>query len=118
MSANNLNWVCFTCRTVRREPKLSDRVPKCHECGADCSRIGYKVAVPKREAVKEWRDLQSGTLQRQQKAEDSWKLVKVRKIHRLEKEVASLEELPENKDRSVKIRKLREDIERYRKTGD
>ncbi|RYD83178.1 MAG: hypothetical protein EOP84_08280 [Verrucomicrobiaceae bacterium] len=112
MSASNDNWVCFVCRTSRREPKIAKVRPTCHDCGADCFCIGSKVEVPKREAVKEWGELQAEC----QRRLDFWhqysRVREVRRQHSLEKEIARMEALPLNIDRTRQIRALREDLAR------
>lgn len=48
LSASNCNWVCFDCRFVTRQAKMSRHIPKCADCGSDCYCLGYKVEIPKK----------------------------------------------------------------------
>ncbi|RYD40109.1 MAG: hypothetical protein EOP85_14805 [Verrucomicrobiaceae bacterium] len=113
MSASNENWVCFVCRTSRREPKTADRGPACHECGAECFCIGSKVEVPKHEAVKEWRELQAECTRRLEAGRENRRVRRVQRQHLLEKEIARMEALPLNKDRTRQIKHLREELARF-----
>ncbi|RYD24437.1 MAG: hypothetical protein EOP88_00075 [Verrucomicrobiaceae bacterium] len=112
MSASNTNWVCFVCRTSRREPKTSKCIPTCHDCGAECYHIGSKVEVPKREAVKEWRELQAECQRRLDAWREGRQLWRVQRQHFLEKEIARMEALPLNKNRTQKIRELQGELAR------
>jgi hypothetical protein len=107
MSVSNNNWVCFACRTSQRHQKLSGRVPVCPDCGADCFCLGYKVEVPRREAIRAWHRLQDECRRRvfsRIKSEQRWE---VRRKHDLEKEIVRMERLGENKDRARQIKRLK-----------
>lgn len=112
MSSSNENWVCFVCRTSRREPKTADRHPTCHDCGAECFCIGSKVEVPKHDAVKEWRELQAEWNRRVDAGREGRRLRRTREKHFLEKDIARMEALPLNKDRTRDIKALREELAR------
>ena len=53
---HNTNYVCTTCRTVRR---LSFRTEtcKCPECGEFMEWAGHKIRVPKKHQKAEWKKL-------------------------------------------------------------
>ncbi len=114
MSANNINWVCFDCRSSVRYPKFSDRTPACPDCGADCFRLGHKVGVPRRGAVRAWRQLRDECRRRWHMAADCQRLRRVRWQHDLEKEIARMERLGSNKDRARQIKKLKLELARCR----
>lgn len=113
MSARNDNWVCFVCRTSRREPLTTDRIPTCHDCGAECFCIGCKFGVPKRDAVKEWRELQAEFTRWVDAGREGRRLRLTREKHFLEKEIARMEALPLNKDRTRQIKRLKEELARF-----
>jgi hypothetical protein len=110
MSASNYNWVCFECRTTRRHPKMSDQIPLCPDCGRECFCLGYKVEVPRREAVREWRQLREECWRRLHARQDHVQRSNVRRQHDLEKEITRMEALGENKDRERQINKLKEEL--------
>lgn len=114
MSASNCNWVCFECRTSRRQPKISGQIPACPDCGRECFCLGYKVEVPRRDAVREWRQLREECRKRLYARQDLQQQSNVRRQHDLEKEIARMEALGENKDRERQIRKLKEELTRRR----
>ncbi|MCW1916589.1 hypothetical protein OJ996_23580 [Luteolibacter sp. GHJ8] len=114
MHISNFNWVCFECRTSRREPKLARRVPVCAECGADCFCLGYKVEVPRRYAVREWRKLRDECRRRYHIGRDSVRRWNIRRIHALEQEIIRRESMRENKDRSYLIKRLKDELVKRR----
>jgi hypothetical protein len=57
MSASQVNWVCFPCRTALREDRFSRRTPDCPRCGKPCVYLGDRVAIPRATAVKAWAKL-------------------------------------------------------------
>jgi hypothetical protein len=109
MSASNYSWLCFECRIVIRKPKTSKRMPKCTGCNSDCYYLGYKVEVPKKDDVRGWRKLRDDCRNRELGRADEAAVAKVRKQHEAERRIAQLSALPENKERSKLIQKLKED---------
>lgn len=114
MSASNYNWVCFECRKSRRQPKTSGQIPICPDCGRECFCLGYKVEVPRQDAIREWRLLLGECRRRIHARLDQQQLSNVRRQHLLEKEIARMEALGENKDRERQIKKLKEELTRRR----
>jgi hypothetical protein len=114
MSASNYNWVCFDCRTSRRQPKTSEQIPVCPDCGRERFCLGYKVEVPRREAVREWRQLRDECRRRLHVNQDRVQQATIRRQHYLEKEIVRMEALGENKDRARQIKKLEEELTRRR----
>ena len=57
MSGSNHNWVCFSCRYHKREPKTCLGTPVCLYCKQDLYCLGYKIPVPKKSKPKEWEAL-------------------------------------------------------------
>ena len=110
MSANNYNWVCFDCRTSQRQPKVSEVTPACPDCGRDCFCLGYKVEVPRRNAVRVWRQLREECRKRLYAKQDRVQQSAVRRRHDLEKEIVRMEALGENKDRARQIKKLEAEL--------
>ena len=110
MSASNYNYVCFDCRTAIRHPKTAKQAPKCLSCGAECFCLGYKVEIPKHTEHKEWQAIYNESMRRQRESNDRMALFRVRRIHWLEHEIDRLSAMPENRDRSRQIKKLREEL--------
>ncbi len=114
MSASNFNWVCFDCRTTQRRPKVGARVPSCLECGAECFCLGYKVEVPRRSALRQWRQLREVCRLRLFAIQERVERWRVRRMHDLEKEIGRMEKLGANKDRARQINKLEEELAQRR----
>lgn len=110
MSASNYNWVCFDCRISLRQPKTSEKVPNCPECGEPCYCLGYKVNIPRRSAVKAWHEIREESRKLLYDSQKSQQIGKVRRKHFLEKKIAEMEQLELNKDRSREIRELKEEL--------
>ena len=108
MSACNHNWICFDCRTSQRQPKMSKKAPACPDCGHECFCLGHKVEVPKRDAVRAWRQLREECRRRLYAYQDRARQSAVRRQHDLEKEIVQMEALGENKDRARQIKRLKE----------
>lgn len=100
-------WVCFHCHFVKREPKYTSHVPKCAECGADCDNLGHHLRVPAKTDRRGWRALQAlcrkGAMQSLKKKS----LDQTRSKHWLEREIARMEALAENRDRRRRINVLK-----------
>ncbi len=114
MPVSNNNWVCFECRTSRRHSKTSGQTPACPDCGRECFCLGHKVAVPRRDAVREWRELREECRRRLHTGQARQQASNVRRQHDLEKQIATLEELGENKERHRRIKRLKDELERRR----
>lgn len=110
MSASNHNWVCFDCRVVIRQPKMSRHIPKCADCGADCYCLGYKVEPPKKTDARGWRALRLESRKRHLAWADRQAVRRVRAAHAAERRIAHLRSLGPNKDREKLIEKLKEKI--------
>ena len=110
MSASNHNWVCFECRTATRKPKRIEQIPKCLSCHKDCFCLGYKVEIPKSDDVKAWVQLQKKCEEKENELRAKQNLDQVRRRHELEKEIARMEALAENKDRNRQIKMLKEEL--------
>ena len=110
VSASNYNYVCFDCRTAIRHPKTAKQAPKCLSCGAPCFCLGYKVEIPKHTEQKEWQAIHKESMRRLRESNDRMALSRVRRAHWLEHEIARLSAMPENRDRSRQIKKLREEL--------
>ena len=72
------------------------------------------MEVPRRDAVREWRQLREECRKRLHARQDLQQQSNVRRQHDLEKEIARMEALGENKDRERQIRKLKEELTRRR----
>lgn len=107
MSASNHNWVCFECRYATRQSTMTNRRPRCPECGDDCYCLGHKVEIPKKSDAKKWNEIKVESRKRDIDAAVSRAESKVRSIHRIEKEIAKLEALEENEGRRRRIKELK-----------
>ena len=114
MPTSNYNWVCFDCRTVIRQTKYSNRIPKCVSCGDDCFCLGDKVAVPRKEVVKSWAALRKDCRSRMLAEEDRRQRWNARRKHELERAIEQLEAMTENKDRTRRIARLTEELAKRR----
>jgi hypothetical protein len=110
MSASNYNWVCFDCRFVTRQPKMSRRVPRCAECGSDCYCLGYKVQIPRKTDARGWRALRLESRRRHLASSDRQAVKRVREAHAAERRIAHLRSLGPNKDREKIIAELQEKV--------
>lgn len=114
MPTSNYNWVCFDCRTVTRQTKYSNRIPRCVSCGDDCFCLGDKVGVPRKEVAKSWAALREDCRSRMLAAQDRLLRWNVRRKHELERTIAQLEAMTENKDRARRIARLKEELAKRR----
>lgn len=113
MSASNHNWVCFDCRTSRRHPKESEKVPICRECEEECFCLGDKVEVTGHDAVRAWRKLRENCRNILHFHRDRSQRMRVRRKHEVEREIARLEGLDNHKDRARTILRLKEELQSY-----
>ncbi|MEM6884380.1 MAG: hypothetical protein AAF571_05055 [Verrucomicrobiota bacterium] len=105
------NYVCFTCRTSVRADPYTDRDVICPSCGEHCENLGYKVPIPPKNKIQEWKALEV-----QYRAEKRQSLAiarenTVRKKHRIESEIQELESRPENPGRKALLKKLNKELE-------
>lgn len=85
MSSNH-NWVCFECRFSKREPKTSNLIPKCNSCKGDLYCLGYKVAIPKKTDLKNWKKLKEDCFKRSITALEREAINQIKEKHSSEKE--------------------------------
>lgn len=93
-----------------RKTRPLARVPLCTSCGSECFNLGHKVEVPKKSDQGAWRELRDECRRRAMTAIDEAAVRKVRRKHATEKEIVRLSAMPENRDRTRQIKKLREDL--------
>jgi C4-type Zn-finger protein len=108
MSANNSNWVCFDCRFAKRQAKTLRRIPKCPGCGKDCYYLGYKVEIPGKSDVRNWRTLRMECRRRELQQTDKEVIEHVRETHAIERDIVRLESQVKNPNRKKLIAKLKE----------
>ena len=104
---SNKKWVCFACRTAVRRSQGGTSDVLCPECGKQCSYIGYKIPVPPKAKVREWKQLQEQLHQDKSKTEIARTQSLVRRKHELEREIVRLDAMPKNEGRTKAIKQLR-----------
>jgi uncharacterized Zn finger protein (UPF0148 family) len=95
---------------VRRHA-LAENPVLCPSCGLKCVNIGYKIHIPPKNKNKEWEKLRIQLTNEKIKTQSNTVISNVRHVHELEKEIAKLEALPENKGRASLIKKLKRQLE-------
>lgn len=56
---SNHYHVCFICRTAVRSAKTDTQLKHCPDCGQTMQPLTYKLAIPKRSKIREWKNLQA-----------------------------------------------------------
>ena len=110
MSASNHNWVCFDCRFVKREAKMTELKPKCPKCGDDLYCLGYKVAIPKKENKREWTEIRDESRRRDIEYAVSNSKAWVKYVHETERLIKHQEGLEQNEGRRKYIKELKESL--------
>lgn len=82
----------------------------CPECGKQCSYIGYKIPVPPKSKVREWKQLQEQLRQEKSKTEIVKTQSLVRRKHELEREIVRLEAMSKNEGRTKAVKQLRKKL--------
>ncbi len=112
MTSSNNNWVCFSCKYHKREPKIRKSTPHCIYCKRELYCLGYKIPVPKKHKVKEWEALACcmywtdiENLEEEQKS-------RVESKHRIEREIKELiYEKKDTKENRKRLKKLKNELE-------
>ena len=103
---SNRNWVCFNCRiTNRKQSGFSGRAV-CSDCGGELINIGYRIPVPPKSKIKEWKKLKEQLAQQSMKMERLGFEHSVRFRHDLEKEITKLKNLPQSPGRQSLIKQI------------
>jgi hypothetical protein len=106
----NATWVCFDCReAVRRPTHYPDAVP-CPHCGQVSRCLGTKIRIPTQGDDRAWQTLRSSVREQRLVAVERRERMRVRRRHRLEREIAELEARPANEGRARTIQRLREEL--------
>lgn len=104
---SKLTWACFACRVaVRREGKSMAAV-RCPACGKGCENLGTRIPVPPKKDAKAWEQVRSHL---SKVRADKAKQAKEGKAHIaafLARQIAKLESLPPNRDRTKELKRLR-----------
>jgi hypothetical protein len=104
----NATWVCFDCReAVRRPTHYPDAVP-CPQCGRACCCLGTKIRIPAKGDEPAWRDLRDGIREQRLADHERIERMRVRRRHRLERQIADLEARPPNEGRAKALQLLRD----------
>ncbi|MEQ8768066.1 MAG: hypothetical protein RL885_29450 [Planctomycetota bacterium] len=108
------NWACFHCReALRRETSLEEPVA-CPSCGDPCQRLGTRYRVPPRDDGRGWARLKETWQARTRSGAESSARERVRRIHDLERRIAELKALPDNRERAKLLTELRKSLEELR----
>jgi hypothetical protein len=107
---SNKKWVCFGCRVAVRRPQSDKAEVLCSECGKPCSYIGYKIPVPPKGKVREWKLLQEQLHSERSRKEIAITKSQVRRKHELEQEIVRLEAMPKNEGRTKAVKQLRKKL--------
>lgn len=111
---SNRKFLCFSCRVcVRREAHVLP-VPRCHHCGGETVNIGYRIPVPPKSAIRQWRALQQHLAVTQAEHAQAAERAAVRRVHDLEKELSRLTALSENPGRRALMRRLSRELAKRR----
>ena len=98
-------WACFACRTAARRTAGIANV-RCRQCAQPCEWLGTKVPVPPRVDKKAWERLRITYYEFKHRQLQRRQVLKVRRVHDLEQEIARLEALPSNPGRAAAVRTL------------
>lgn len=107
----NASWVCFDCREAVRRPTRYRREVPCPRCGKNCRRIGYKIPVPPKRAIRSWKMLHDQLVEDDIKTASARHARSVRQRHDIEQELRKLMALTPNAGRSLFIAELRKRLE-------
>lgn len=108
---NNKKWVCFGCRAAVRRSQGDVSEVLCPECGKPCTYLGYKIPVPPKSKVREWKLLQEQLNQQKKETTVAKTQTLVRRKHELEREIVRLEAMPKNEGRTKAVKLLRKKLE-------
>lgn len=114
MSASQVNWVCFPCRTALREDRFSRRTPDCPRCGKPCVFLGDRVAIPRATAVKAWGKLEEASRARPFQQIDEYLSGEGHSRLVLESLIDAMGSLPGSEEAIERIARLKD---RLRKVG-
>ena len=107
---SNSNWVCFDCREAVRRPTRRAEAVLCPQCGRDCVCLGTKIRIPPKNDRKSWRELSTCCREGRLAALERIERMRVRRRHRLERQIVELESRPANERQIKEIRILREQL--------
>ena len=114
---SNHNYVCFECRINVRRSKVAIEVPRCPNCGSECRSVGYKVPIPPKSDPQAWARLAELIRQRDLKSLLSEQKSNVQQLHKLERQLQTLERRPSNAARDRSIRELQRRVAEAKRFG-
>jgi hypothetical protein len=103
----NATWVCFDCREAVRRPTHYLEPVACPQCGQASRCLGTKLRIPTKGDDRSWHALRSSIRKQRLATLEYSKRMRVRRRHRLERQIAELEALPANEGRESAIQRLR-----------
>jgi hypothetical protein len=110
MGISNATWVCFDCRqAVRRPTPLTEGV-LCPHCGQACRCLGTRIRIPSKTDERAWQELRDSIRAARLGDAEQWQRMRVRRRHRLERQIADLEARPSNEGRARSLQQLREKL--------
>jgi hypothetical protein len=106
----NATWVCFDCREAVRRPTYFPEAVPCPQCGQVSRCLGTKIRIPTKGDDREWETLRSSLREQRLVAVERMERIRVRRRHRLERQIAELEARPANEGRARMIERLQEKL--------
>jgi hypothetical protein len=106
----NATWVCFDCREAVRRPTHHPAAVPCPQCGRACQCLGTKIRIPSKGDERAWQDLRVGIREQRIADVERSERMRVRRRHRLERQIAELEARPTNEGRARTLHLLREQL--------
>ena len=106
----NATWVCFDCREAVRRPTHYPEAVPCPQCGRASRCLGTKIRIPTKADDRAWQALRSSIREQRLAAVERMERMRVRRRHRLERQIAELEARPANEGRERAIQRLREEL--------
>ena len=110
---SNYTFVCFDCRRVVRRDGWSD--VRCPHCAQACECLGRKTPVPPSSKLKAWQKLRADFYAQRRESLLRRQKGRVRMAHELEVEIARLEALPENPQKSAALTYLKRRLDSLRR---
>jgi len=108
---SNYAWVCFNCRLAVRRPGLA-QAPRCASCREACICLGYKIPVPPKSKIRQWKALRDSVFLYRRENLLREDRTRVELTHRLEREITRYEVLQRNSGRAAAIKRLRQQLTR------
>lgn len=106
----NATWVCFDCREAVRSTTHHAKAVPCPQCGRDCLCLGTKIRIPPRDDEKAWQTLRTSIREHRLVMLERLERMRVRRRHRLERQIDDLERRPDSEGRAKAIRLLRDEL--------